>query len=469
MTEDPAMMTATELVARYRRGTLSPVEATEAVLARVDRREPALNAFCVLDGDFAMARARESEARWRKGEPRGLIDGVPTTVKDVVTVQGWPTRRGSRTTPAEGPWEVDAPAAARVREHGAVLLGKTTTPEYGWKGVTDSPLTGTTRNPWNPDLTPGGSSGGAAAACAAGMGALHVGSDGGGSIRMPCAFTGVFGLKATSGRVPVYPPNLLGDTVHHGPIARTVADGALLLTVLAEPDARDWFAMPYEARDWRVGLDDGVRGLRIAYSRNLGYADVDPEIAGLVESAAHALAGLGAVVEERDPGFENPLESFRANFFSCLRPIVDAVPEDRRGELDPGFAHWVDAYRDTDADALLAAQAVRMALGHAVNVFLDSRDLLLTPQVPIPAFEADAEVPAGRGMDSWMEWSPFTYPFNFTGHPAATVPCGLTSGGLPAAVQLVGPRYREDLVLRAARAYEAARPFVMPPPPPEAS
>ena len=463
MTDDPAMMMATELVTRYRRKTLSPVEVTAAVLARIDRCDPALNTFCVLDGDFAMAGARESEARWRRGEPQGLIDGVPTTIKDVVLAKGWPTRRGSKTTPAEGPWDVDAPASARVREHGAVLLGKTTTPEYGWKGVTDCPLTGTTRNPWNTDLTPGGSSGGATAACATGMGALHVGSDGGGSIRMPCAFTGVFGIKATSGRVPVYPPNYLADTVHHGPITRTVTDSALLLTVLSKPDARDWFAIPYEPRDWRVGFDDGVRGMRIAYSRNLGYADVDPEIADLVEAAVQVMADLGAVVEEQDPGFEDPMEPFRANFFSCLRPVIDAVPEDRRDELDPGFVRWVDAYRDTDADSLLAAQGIRMNLGHVMNMFLDSWDLLLTPQVPIQAFETNAEVPAGRGMKSWMEWSPFTYPFNFTGHPAATVPCGLTPDGLPAAIQLVGPRYREDLVLRAARAYETAHPFVMPP------
>lgn len=467
MTDDLAMMSATDLVAHYRRRTLSPVEVTQAALARIDVCDPVLNAFCVLNGDFALAAARESETRWRNGTPQGLVDGVPTTIKDVVLAKGWPTRRGSRTSPADGPWDVDAPATARMREHGAVLLGKTTTPEYGWKGVTDCPLTGTTRNPWNTDLTPGGSSGGAAAACATGMGTLHVGSDGGGSIRMPCALTGVFGIKATSGRVPVYPANALGNTVHHGPMTRTVMDTALMLTILAEPDARDWFAVPHQPRDWRVGLDDGVRGLRIAYSRNLGYADVDPGIAALVDAAAQTLADLGAVVEEQDPGFDNPMEPFRTNYFSSLRPIIDAVPEERRGEFDPGFVRWVDAYRDRDADALIAAKSVQMALGHTMNVFLDSWDLLLTPQLPIAAFEVDAEVPAGSGLTSWMEWSPFTYPFNFTGHPAASVPCGLTSGRLPAAIQLVGPRYREDLVLRAARAYESAHAFEMPPLPAE--
>ncbi|MBH63379.1 MAG: hypothetical protein CL569_13225 [Alphaproteobacteria bacterium] len=245
-------------------------------------------------------------------------------------------------------------------------------------------------------------------------------------------------------------------------MTRTVTDTALMLTALSQPDVRDWFAIPYDGRDCRVGLDDGIRGRRIAYSRNLGYADVDPEIADLVEAAAEALADLGAIVEEQYPGFENPQEPFRTNFFSCLRPVIDAVPVERRDEFDPGFVEWVDAYQHVDADGLLAAQGVRMDLGHSMNVFFDSWDLLLTPQVAIAAFEVDAEVPAGRGMKSWMEWGPFTYPFNFTGHPAASVPCGLTPTGLPAVIQLVGPRYREDLVLRGARAYEAAHPFVMP-------
>ncbi|HEY5636358.1 MAG TPA: amidase family protein, partial [Burkholderiales bacterium] len=272
MSADLCALSATELVAAYRAKTVSPVEATRDALERIAKLNPKLNCFNLVDEKGALAAARESEARWRKGAPMGLLDGVPTSIKDIILTKGWPTLRGSKTVDPKGPWNDDAPAVARLREHGAVLLGKTTTPEFGWKGVTDSPLTGITRNPWDPTKTPGGSSGGSAAAVASGMGALTVGTDGGGSIRIPCAFTGLFGLKPSFGRVPAWPLSPFGTVAHLGPMTRTVADAALMLNVLALPDARDWHALPYDGRDYRVGLEDGVRGLRIAYSPALGYA-----------------------------------------------------------------------------------------------------------------------------------------------------------------------------------------------------
>lgn len=465
MTDDLSMMTAAELVSRYRRKTLSPVEVIEAVLGRIDRCDGAVNAFCHLDPDSALASARESEARWQAGRPVGLVDGVPTTIKDALLTRGWPTRRGSRTGSPDGSWDEDGAATARLRAHGAVLIGKTTTPEFGWKGVTDSPLTGITRNPWNLERTPGGSSGGASAACAAGMGALHVGTDGAGSIRMPAAFAGIYGLKPTFGRVPIHPMNMPGTIIHHGPMTRTVGDAALMLNVIGEPDPRDWTALPHESRDWRVGLEDGVKGLRIAYSRDFGYANVDSEIAGLVEKAAQVFADLGAVVDEADPGFEDPREAFGVYYFLRFRPLVDTMSDEQRALVDPGLLRSVEEYRDKGVADSLAADTVRLQLGRHMNLFHQTYDLLISPQMPLAAFEAGAEVPAGRGMRDWMDWSPFTYPFNFTQAPAASVPCGITSEGLPAAVQIAGPRYREDLVLRASRAYESACPFVMPEPP----
>ncbi|MCS6855984.1 MAG: amidase family protein, partial [Elioraea sp.] len=209
--------------------------------------DPVLNAFCLVAWRTALAAARESERRWMKGEPQGLLDGVPVSIKDLVLTRGWPTLRGSKTIDPKGPWKDDAPCVARLREHGAVLIGKTTTPEFGWKGVTDSPLTGVTRNPWDPRLTPGGSSGGAAAALAAGMGPLAIGTDGGGSIRIPCAFTGVFGLKPSFGRVPAWPLSPMGTVAHVGPMTRSVADAALMMNVIALPDTRDWHALPWDA------------------------------------------------------------------------------------------------------------------------------------------------------------------------------------------------------------------------------
>src|SRR5579871_4839927 len=279
---DLALWSATELVDAYRRKAVSPVEATTAALARIERLDGQLNAFCVVERDGALGAARAAEARWQRGAPVGLVDGVPATVKDVLLTKGWPTLRGSRTADPQQAWTEDSPAVARLREHGAVLLGKTTTPEFGWKAIGDSPLTGITRNPWNLERTPGGSSAGAAAATAVGMGALAIGTDGAGSIRIPSAFTGLFGLKPTFGRVPAYPPSAFGTVSHVGPMTRTVADGALMLTVLAGPDWRDSWALPPDERDYRVGLDDGVRGLRIGFSPDLGYVKVEPEIAQAV-------------------------------------------------------------------------------------------------------------------------------------------------------------------------------------------
>src|SRR6266853_590110 len=318
-------MSASALVEAYRRKTLSPVEATKAALARIERLEPKLNAFVLVDAEGALAAARESEARWAKGAPKGLVDGVPTTIKDIVLTKGWPTLRGSRLTRRDQDWSEDAPAVARLREHGAVLLGKTTTPEFGWKGVTDSPLTGITRNPWNPAKTPGGSSGGAAAAVAAGMGPLAVGTDGGGSIRIPCGFTGLFGLKPSFGRVPAWPLSPFGTVAHVGPMTRSVTDAALMLNVLALPDARDWHALPFDPRDWRTGLEHGVRDLRIAYSPDLGYASVDPEVAAIVRKALDVFTDLGAKVEAKNPGFEDPDAIFRVHWFSGAATLMKGI------------------------------------------------------------------------------------------------------------------------------------------------
>jgi len=250
---DLCALTATELLQLYRSKQASPVEVTRAVLDRIEKLNPVLNAFCFLDSVFSLKEAKQSEKRWLKGSPLGLLDGVPVSIKDLLLTKGWPTLRGSKTIDPQGPWNDDAPAVARLREHGAVLLGKTTTPEFGWKGVTDSALTGITRNPWNPKMTPGGSSGGSAAAVAAGMGPLTIGTDGGGSIRIPCGFTGLFGLKPSFGRVPAWPLSPMGTVAHVGPMTRSVEDAALMLNVISLPDLRDWHALPYDALGWMTG------------------------------------------------------------------------------------------------------------------------------------------------------------------------------------------------------------------------
>jgi len=464
MNNDLCSLPATDLVAGYRRKSFSPLEVTRAVLARIDRLNPVLNAFLLVARKEALAAARASEQRWRKGGPKGALDGVPVSIKDLLLTRGWPTLRGSRTIDPKGPWHEDAPAVARLREHGAVLLGKTTTPEFGWKGVTDSPLTGVTRNPWNPRKTPGGSSGGAAAALAAGMGPLAVGTDGGGSIRIPCAFTGLFGLKPTFGRVPAWPLSPMGTVAHVGPMTRTVADAALMMNVLALPDARDWHGLPHDGRDYRVGLEDGVRGLRIAYSADLGYARVDPEIARIVQRAARVFADLGAHVEAQDPGFEDQLPVFAKHWFPGAAAVVRAIHPRKRRSMDPGLLEVARQGERIGAREYLDAVQKRGTLGARMNLFHQRYDLLLTPSLPLAAFDAGKEVANLLKERRWTDWTPFTYPFNLTQQPAASIPCGFTKAGLPVGLHIVGPRYGDALVLRAARAFEAAHPLRMPDP-----
>jgi len=452
--------TASDFIRLFRRRELSPVEVTRDALDRTARFDSVVNAFVIVDADNALAAAREAEARWVKGEPKGLLDGVPVTVKDIIGVKGLPMRKGSLTT-GTVPEAADAPAVARLREHGAIIFGKTTTPEYGWIGACHSPLTGITRNPWNLERTTGGSSGGAAAAALLNLGALHLGTDGAGSIRIPSAFTGVFGIKPTYGRVPAYPASAFTVLAHQGPLARTVSDAALMLSVIAEPDARDTTALNTPAPDYRIGLDDSVRNLRIAWSPRLGYVkQLDPEIEAAAARAARVFADFGAIVEEVDPGFADPTEILRTIWYAVASTIVGAVPPAEREKVDPGLRHIADAGRSYSLSDYLCAHTQRTEFAQTMLRFHERYDLLLTPQMPVTAIEAGRVTPAnGPFGDEWINWSPYTYPFNLTQQPAASVPCGFASDGLPVALQIVGPPRGEQMVLRAARAYESAHPF----------
>ena len=457
MSSELCAFSAIELLHLYRTRRASPVEVTRAILRRIDSRNPQLNAFCFVAPD-ALAQAAASEARWMCDAPLGPLDGVPISIKDLLLTRDWPTRRGSKTVDPAGPWTDDAPAVARLRESGAVLLGKNTTPEFGWKGVTDSPLTGITRNPWNPAKTPGGSSGGGAAAVAAGMGPLTIGTDGGGSIRIPCAFTGLVGLKPSFGRVPAWPISPFGTVAHLGPMARTVADAALLLTVIAQPDVRDWFALPYDGADYRDGLDQGVRGWRIGYSPDLGHAAVDPDVAAIVERAARRFAELGAHVEPVTLDFRGVDEIFRRHWFTGAASLLRHFTPAQKALMDPGLIDVADQGARIGMLDLLEAAQQRAALGARMNLFHETYDLLLTPSLPLAAFDAGREVADVMKEKRWTEWTPFTYPFNLTQQPAASIPCGLTSDGLPVGLQIVGPRHADARVLRAARAFETLQP-----------
>jgi len=463
LSKDILSLSATQLIEQYRVKRLSPVDALNAALQQADKHNPIHNAFVLLDRESALRAARQSEGRWQRGTPLGRVDGIPTTVKDLILAKGWPTLRGSRTIDPNQKWEEDGATVARLREQGAVFLGKTTTPEFGWKGVTDSPLTGVTRNPWNTEMTPGGSSGGAAVAAALGMGWMHVATDGGGSIRIPAAFCGLFGFKPTWGIVPVHPHSPAWTLWHQGPISRNVTDAALMLSVITRPDSRDWYAVPSPGIDYTQNLDEGIRGRRIAYSRTLGYAVVDPEVARLVDEAVRRFESLGAQVEEIDFALEDPISIMQPLWAVALALAVAPMTAEQRAIMDPPLLDLAEPGFHLSALEYRQLEKARETFARRVIGLHPQYDLVITPQLATTAFAVNHEVPPGTHMQRWWQWSPFTYPFNLTQQPAATVPCGFASNGLPVAMQIVGAKFADHLVLKAARAYEREHPFVMPP------
>ena len=457
-----AARTATELAALVRRREVSPVEILDDVLDRIAAVEPVLNAFVVLDVEGARQAAREAEAAVLRGEELGPIHGVPVTEKDVQAVAGLPMRRGSRLSdPA--PAKADAPVATRLRGAGGVILGKTTTTEQGWTAVSENPLTGATHNPWRHGFTAGGSSSGAAALAAAGCGPLLLGTDGAGSVRLPAHFCGVVGFKPTFGRVPYVPVPNNGSLSHIGPITRSVEDAELMLSVMAGAHPADHTTLPEPFAPDAPVTD--LSGLRIAYSPDLGHARVDPEVAALVAEAAATLAELGATVEEVTPAW-GPLgpDLIRALWGAPLLPFM---PEEaKRGEIDPGFLACLEASAGISWPAVNAAQARRLAYASEVGRwFAGGFDLLLTPSASVAAFPHGRQVPDHWPHHpwDWLVWAEFSYPFNLSHSPAVSVPCGLTRDGLPVGAQLVGPRLADALVLRAARAFQAAKPMPAPP------
>lgn len=454
-----ARLTASEALALFRSRALSPVELLEDCLARIERENPKVNAFAYVDADRAMAAAKASEARWQAGNPCGALDGIPTTIKDLTLTAGMPTRLGSATTSPDGPWDTDAPTSRHLREAGAVIMGTTTSPEFGWKGVTDNPLHGITRNPWDHRLTPGGSSGGAAAAAALNLGLLHQGSDAGGSIRIPCSFTGTFGIKPTFGWVPQWPASAMSTLSHLGPITRTAADSALMLGVMAQPDSRDGYSGNPRAESWLSPPPNSLKGWRIAYSPDLGYVDVAPDIAARVRAGVGLMKELGATVEEVHPGFDSPLETFNTLWFAGATQALERLDETQRAVLDPDFQDIARRGQDIPLRDYLAAQRARERLVARMQAFHERYDLLVTPTMPLAPFEAGHNVPPNGLYRDWMEWTPFSYPFNLTQQPAASMPCGLDDKGLPVGLHLVGPRFHDLKVLHAARLLEPYLPM----------
>jgi aspartyl-tRNA(Asn)/glutamyl-tRNA(Gln) amidotransferase subunit A len=453
---------AVELARMIRRKELSPVEIITAYIRRIEEINPKVNAFCTATFDSAIKEARQAEQEVMEGKSLGPLHGVPFSVKDLVYTKGVRTMRGSKIFESFVPRE-DAPLVERLKKAGGIMMGKTTTPEFGHKGMTDSPVTGITRNPWNLDLTPGGSSGGAAAQVAAGMTPLAVGTDGGGSIRNPASFTGVFGLKPSYGRVPVYPAGSFDSLSHAGPITRTVGDAALMLSVMAGPHEADPLSLEGMPDDYQGKLNEGVAGLRIAWSPNLGFVPVvEKQVAEITAQAAKAFEELGGRLDVvTDTGFEDPLPIHGALWFGGLAGFLGEYLEAWETKMDPLLVTWTKMGLQLSAADFVRAQIRRHELRDKVRKFFENYDLLLTPTLPIVAFKAGVSAKEGL-MDSpvdYRNWSPFSAIFNLTHIPAASVPSGFTREGLPVGLQIIGPRFADLRVLQAAAAFEAIRPW----------
>ncbi len=456
MSEETAFASATELLRLYRAKQLSPVAVMEEALRRLETYEGALNAFVLYDPESALAAARASEARWQKGEPHGLLDGIPVAIKDTQLTRGWPRLVGSRTINPNQSWHEDAPATAGLRRENAILFGKTTTPEFGWKPTTDSPLCGVTRNPWNLERSPGGSSGGSAAAVLAGICPLAIGTDAGGSIRIPASFSGIFGLKPTFGRVALYPPSAFGDVSHVGPMSRTVADAALMLDAIKGPDPRDWYSLPDDGIAYRERVGAGsLKGKRVALSSTLGYAEPAPAVRAAIEAAAKIFADLGATVEQADPFSQSPLPIFQTLALGGFWALIRSMTPEKIAVMDPGLVATCRAGEAVTQEQLVEALGKRAVLGAAVRRFFDRYDILLSPTMPITAAYAEPRDDGQPDPVNYRDWLTYTWAFNLTRNPSASIPCGM-AGGLPIGLMVTGQLYDDLGVLQACHAYEAA-------------
>jgi aspartyl-tRNA(Asn)/glutamyl-tRNA(Gln) amidotransferase subunit A len=455
-------MPASRMAAAIKRKTLSPVEVMRAVLARIERVNPRLNAFVTLTAEQAMKDARAAERALTKRTARlGPLHGVPFSTKDLVVTKGIRTTFGTPLFADNVPDE-DAPMVGRLRTAGAIQLGKTNTPTFGWIGATHNLLFGITRNPWNPERTPGGSSGGASAAVAAGLGPLAIGTDGGGSIRIPASCTGIFGLKPSFGRIPVYPPSAAWSLSHIGPMTRTVTDAALMLNACAGPDARDQYSLPADRTDYVKALRGSLKGLRVAWSANLGFARVvDPEVLAACEKAAKGFRDFGCRLESVNPGWPTPKECWEAIFCGGVAARMQPYLAERRADIDSGLVEIIEETLRWGPTRYVQAWFDRLAWNEHARRFFETYDLLLTPTIATRPFAVGVDNPteiAGVPIERY-DWIPFTFPFNMTGNPGASVPCGFTADGLPVGLQIVGRRFADALVLRAAAAFERAHPW----------
>src|SRR5262245_22028971 len=451
-------MSAGELRRRIARKEISPVELTKRALAKAEATQSSINAFFLLLPDAALSAAKLAEDAVMKRQPLGLLHGIPFSAKDLMAVAGVTYASGSRTM-AKNVAAVDAPAVERARAAGAILIGKTTTSEFGCKPVGDSPLTGVTRHPWNVAKTPGGSSAGAVASVAAGITPFALGTDGGGSIRIPCSFTGLAGIKAHFGRVPVWPTSATPTLAHVGPIARTITDAALLFSAVAGYDPRDPFSVSQPLPDVLGACRASAKDLRIAYSPTLGYARPDSDVATAMDSAVRVFDDLGCKVEKVDSVFEkDPCDLWTAEFYAGVSTRLRGFVENKRELLDPAVAEVLEAALKQDMRSDYEKVFERYALRDKLLAFFERYDLLLSPVLPVSSLDVGKNIPEHLHDRNLVSWVYYTYPVNLIGHPAATVCAGFGADGMPIGLQIVGRALAEYDVIRAAAAFERTQP-----------
>lgn len=453
---DLSFMTLHELSDAIARKAISPVELLDDVIARYESLEPRFNMFVHVDFESARREAQASEARVMAGERLGRLDGIPTSIKDLIAVGGMPQRSGSRAT-NDAPVETDAPAVRRLRASGAVILGKSTTTEFGCKAVSNSPLTGITRNPWNTALTTGGSSCGAAAMVAAGLVPYAIGTDGGGSVRIPAAMCGLFGIKAQFGRVPVFPTSATPTLAHVGPLARNAEDAAIVLSTIAGFDGHDPFAVKEDLPSFLPAAKP-LNAMKVAWSPTLGYGRIDPDVAALAERAVSTIAEMGVEVNLVETVMDDPIDLWTAEFYAGvgtrLRDTVATQPD----LLDPVVLDLLTDALEQDMRSYYESVFARYTFREKMRAFFEEYDLLLTPTVPVTAFGAELDIPPGYEDKNAVSWATFTYPFNLTGQPAASLPVGFTGAGLPVGLQAVAASHDEASIFALAAAYQAHAP-----------
>ncbi len=458
MTAEFAFMSALELLQLIRDKQVSPVALVESALRHAEAMQPVLNPFVTITADLAIEAAHQAERAIMAGDSGGLLCGLPVSIKDLTALKGVRFTSGSRAN-ADFIAPVDAPAAERVKQHGACVIGKTTTTEFGCKASSSSPLTGITRNPWNLARTPGGSSSGAGASVAAGVTPFALGTDGGGSIRIPSSFCGLFGIKAHFGRVPIYPTSATPTLAHVGPMARTVRDAALLLTVISGWDGRDPAAVAAETPNYIAACDRSPKGLRIAWSANLGYAKPLPEVVRIAGAAAQALEAFGCQVELVEKVFDDPAELWMAEFYAGVGTRLKDTLEQNKELIDPAVVELLRPALDQRLDDYYRRVFQRYDFREKVRLFFERYDVLVTPATPTPAFDVTRDLPIEFDRRDIVSWVAYTYPFNLSGSPAASVPCGFTNEGLPVGLQIVSRPLREVDIFCLAAALEAARPW----------